>query len=196
MRFRVFMAGAALAALVGAGAAVARHSSATHTDTNGSAFNLTLQGSAQNATCTGEDGQYREFRATYAGPTASSSGDPRLTGTLRIDARGLINLTDNRGTVVGKWTLRDASGNRTARGEMNSVYREGILYGTFVGSVTDRVGHPVEELRGSGILIGNFKAQFAGAGSNMNGAFGGVSADNRIPSAIQGGDCGLGNDDD
>lgn len=188
--FKLVLLVVSLTALAAAGLAVAKKANRTHTDTNGATFTLNQQGDARNATCAGEDGAYREFKAVYTG--ASTSGDPRLAGTLTFRVRGLVNTTTDRGTVVGRWHLRSTDGKRTAGGALWSVYRMSELHGVLVGRVKDRVGDPNEELRGSGLIIANFKATYPAAGTTISGTYGGVGINNRTPAAIQDGGCSFG----
>jgi hypothetical protein len=192
-KLRLWVAAAVLVALATATVAVARGTGTTHTDTNGATFTLT-QREVKNATCAGEDGQYRQYRATYSG--TSTSGDPRYAGTLSLKVSGLINTTDDRGIVTGSFLLRDTTGKRWTGGKLFSVYRVGELHGVLVGHVLDRAGSPVEESSGSGFLVANFKAAYPLAGATITGSFGGIGANNRTPAAVQGGGCGLDRDDD
>ncbi len=188
-KLRLWVAAAALVALATATVAVAHGiRGTTHTDTNGATFTLT-QSQVVNKTCAGEDGQYREYRASYSG--ASTSGDPRYAGTLSVRVKGLINTTDDRGIVTGEFLLRDTTGKRFTGGKLYSVYRQGELHGVLVGQVVDGEGNPVEELSGSGFLVGNFKALYPLAGTTITGSFGGIGMNNRTPAAVQGGGCGL-----
>lgn len=192
-KLRLWVAAAALAALATATVAVAHGRGTTHTDTNGATFTLT-QREVTNKTCAGEDGQYRQYRASYSG--TSTSGDPRYAGTLSIRLKGLVNTTDDRGIVTGDFLLRDTTGKRITRGKLFSVYRAGELHGVFVGQVVDRVGNPVEELSGSGFLVANFKALYPLAGATITGSYGGFGMNDRTPAALQSGGCGLDSRDD
>lgn len=178
--------GLMLVALATAGIAVATKENRTHTDTPGATFTL-AQTASRSVTCTGQDGEYREYRATWSGPTASA--DPRLTGTLTVRGHGLTNLTTDRGTLTGHWALRSATGKRVAGGSLWSAYRIGTVTGLMLGRVHDRTGDSNEELSGSGKIIANFKATLAAGGGPLAGNLGNGGPDDRTPAVIQAGGC-------
>jgi hypothetical protein len=77
-RLKLWLGPVGLIALLTAGVAVAKHKNGgTHTDAVLATFTGT-QSAVKDRTCTGTDGEYRQFHAVYRG---TSTGDPRLTGT-------------------------------------------------------------------------------------------------------------------
>src|SRR4051794_18786192 len=56
--------------------------------------------STRTSTCTTEDG--KAIAVTNARYTGTAAGDPDFTGAIRIDARSLVNTTDDVGTVTGR----------------------------------------------------------------------------------------------
>jgi hypothetical protein len=186
-RFKTWVLIAAALALVLASVAVAKHRhGGTHTDAVTATFTVT-QAAVRDKTCTGTDGQYREFVAVYRG---TSAGDPRLTGNITIKSHGLINQTTGFGSSRGWVKLRSADGRSLARGRYYAVNTNlGVLHGFIVGWVRDRTNGAAEELDGSGKLMANFKATFNAAGTVLTGKLGNTGADPRTPAVIQSGGC-------
>jgi hypothetical protein len=187
-RLKLWLGIAGLIALLTAGVAVAKHRhGGTHTDPVMTAFTVT-QSSMRDRTCTGSDGMYREFKATYRG--TSTGGDPRLAGNVVIRSHGLINQTSGFGSSHGTLYLRSDSGRSIARARYFAVNTNlGVLHGFITGWVRDRVEGGVEEQDGSGKLMANFKATFNATGTVLTGQLGGTAADPRTPAVIQQGGC-------
>lgn len=183
---RTWIVLAIITALATAGVAVAKHrQDRTHTDAVMATFTVT-QSSVRDRTCTGVDGEYRQFRATYRG---TATGDPRLTGDIVIHSKGLINQTTGFGSSRGTIKLR-SSGRTTARARYFATNTDrGVLHGYIVGHVRDRSPGGTEEQDGSGKLMANFKATFNANGTVLTGQLGGTSADPRTPAVIQAGGC-------
>ena len=182
---------AIITALATAGVAVAKHrQDRTHTDAVMATFTVT-QSSVRDRTCTGVDGQYREFHAKYRGTAA---GDPRLTGEITIHSKGLINQTTGFGSSRGTVKLR-SNGRTTARAVYFATNTNlGVLHGYIVGHVRDRSPNGAEEQDGSGKLMANFKGTFNAAGTVLTGKLGNTGADPRTPAVIQSGGCGKSKD--
>jgi hypothetical protein len=188
-RLKLLLGIAGLIALLTAGVAVAKHKNGgPHTDSVAATFTAT-QSSVRERTCTGTDGQYRQFHAAWSG---TSTGDPRLSGTLRLKAHGLVNATTQRGQVKGWVHIRSANG-KLAHGKLLAVYRDSKLHGVVVGRVKDRSTGAAEELSGSGRLIALVEITLAGA--QATGRIGGDGA-TILPAVIQQGGCGDRNGDD
>jgi hypothetical protein len=183
---RTWIALAIVTALATASVAVATHrQNRTHTDAVVATFTVT-QSSVRDKTCTGVDGEYREFRAKYRG---TATGDPRLTGEIVIHSKGLINQTTGFGSSRGTVHLR-SNGRTTARALYFATNTDrGVLHGYIVGHVRDRSPGGTEEQDGSGKLMANFKATFNANGTVLTGQLGGTSADPRTPAVIQAGGC-------
>jgi hypothetical protein len=184
---RTWIALAIITALATAGVAVAKHKQGrTHTDPVLATFTVT-QSSVSDKTCTGADGEYRQFHARYRGTAA---GDPRLTGEIVIRSKGLINQTTGFGSSSGTVHVRsNGRTSATARYFATNTDR-GVLHGYIVGHVRDRSPGGTEEQDGSGRLMANFKATLNGAGTVLTGQLGGTSGDPRTPAVIQSGGCG------
>jgi hypothetical protein len=184
-KLRTWLAVVGTLALVTAGVAVATHKQdRTHTDSVAATFTAS-QTRVHSKTCTGSDGAYRQFRSAWRG---TSTGDPRLTGALRLHAHGLVNTTTDRGQVVGHVWIRGTSG-KLAHAKLWGVYQAGKIHGVVVGRVKDRSTGAAEELSGSGRLIGAVEATFNAAGTELTGRIGGSGA-TILPATIQKGGCG------
>jgi hypothetical protein len=188
MRTKLTLAIAALVSLLVTGAAIAHERrERSHTDPVVATFTVN-QVRASDKTCTGTDGEYRQFRAVYKG---TSSGDPRLTGEVWIKSHGVINQTTGFGQSSGHVSVRDATSRKwKAAGHYNAVNTDrGVLHGFIRARVKDRGASTVEELSGSGRLFANFKATFNAAGTTLTGQLGGTSTDARTPAVIQHAGC-------
>lgn len=187
-KLRTWLALAGTMALVtaGTGVAVATHNKEdrTHTDSVAATFTAS-QTRVHTKTCTGSDGAYRQFHSAWHG---ASTGDPRLTGELRLRAHGLINTTTDRGQVRGHLWIRGTTG-KLAHARLWGVYQAGKIHGVVVGRARDRSTGAAEELSGSGRLIGAVEATFNAAGTELTGRIGGSGA-TILPATIQKGGCG------
>jgi hypothetical protein len=151
-RLKLWLAIGAALSLVGASAAVAWHKHGrTHTDVVTTSLNAP-QVEIKNTTCTGEEGTYRQFHGKWTG-TANTTGDPRLRGSLKVHASGLILTSTNTGQVTGWLKIR---GERSSvKAQFAAVHNgTGQLNGFVAGWVHDRTGSTVEEQAGSGRLLG------------------------------------------
>jgi hypothetical protein len=172
-RLRIWMLVAAALALVLTGAAVAKHRKGkTHTDAVTAALTAS-QTSIKSKTWAGQDGAYRQFHGRWTG---TATGDHRLTGTLNLQASGLINTDADHGQVTGWLRIRGEKNGAKAR--FWAVYRTGQLNGFVVGSVHDKTGNTVEEQSGGGRLLGTLTGTLA----TTTGAF----AAQITPANIQG----------
>ena len=189
MRTKLTLAVAALVSLLVTGAAIAHERrDRSHTDVALANF-VVNQVRASDKTCTGTDGEYRQFHAVYKG---TSTGDSRLAGEVWIKSHGVINQTTGFGQSSGRVAVRDATtGKWKAAGHYSAVNTErGVLHGFIKARVKDRGTSTVEELSGSGRLHANFKATFNAAGTTLTGQLGGTSTDARTPAVIQNAGCG------
>jgi hypothetical protein len=178
-RIRVWLLIVSALALVTAGAAIA-HGKRGNTQTDPVASTLAAtQQQIKNKTCTGEDGAYRAFHGKWTG---TATGDPRLTGELKLDARGLVNTTTGDGQVTGSLRIR---GEKTgAHAHVVAVYNDGKLTGFVIGKVHDKTGGTAEPTTGSGRLLGTFSGTLAADGAlaaQIDGA-GTTTADANIQS--------------
>lgn len=173
--------------LVAAGAAVAHGKRGkTHTDSVATTLAAT-QASVKNKTCTGVDGAYRAFHAKWTG---TATGDPRLTGTLKLHAHGLINTDTDSGQVSGWLGIR---GDKTgAKARFAAVYAAGRLHGFVTGWAHDKTEGTTEATTGSGRLLGSLTGTIA-----ADGAFAGKIGANgpTVAANIQGGGCRSWDDD-
>ena len=112
-RPRLVAAGAlAVASLAGAGVAAASHKSQT-TQQATSTFAAAAVTQSRSSTCTSTDGVYQDTTATYSGTSASS--DPRLSGTVTIRVRSILNTTTQLGWLSGSLAVRNSSGSEHDR---------------------------------------------------------------------------------
>jgi hypothetical protein len=186
---KLWLAVVAALSLVGASAAVAWHKHGrTHTDPVTTSLTA-AQAEITNKTCTGEDGNYRQFHGRWTG-SANTTGDPRLRGTLKLYARGLINTTTKSGQVTGWLSIRSDRGGAKARfwavHSNGGITGGGRLSGFVDGWVHDRTGATVEDQAGSGRLLGTLAGTLLDNGT-LNAAIGGTAP--AAAANIQGGGC-------
>jgi hypothetical protein len=129
-------------------------------------FTATTVGSRATSTCSNGDGAFQITNATYTG---SSSGDPSLTGPIRLTVRAAINTTKRLGTIDGSVVV-DRSG-RDTRAHLTAVYRNGNVSGLLTGQAMP----PGQR------FLGTLSASYS-----SDGGFGagGVGVGNIEPSAI------------
>jgi hypothetical protein len=111
---------------------------------------LTLISEPTTYTCTGVDGNYTELKDTFSGPIVST--DPRLNGTLTVNADILVNTTTGFGAGSGTWSVRNLLG-------------QVLVTGSFKGAVSDFVlfkGTAWGEATGGGKFFGNISVIVAG----------------------------------
>jgi hypothetical protein len=165
---------AAIAALVGAGVAVA-HQIDTKSITQVSAtFTATTPSVVKTSTCTGSDGTYTKTDATYTG--TSTSTDPNLNGSISIDTDSLLNTTTNVGTVTGR--IRFGSGNDNGT-QFTAVYSTGNI----AGLATGREGGGDSGTQ----LVANLSAAFSTTGGFSSGKLGGGTTGGNAVELSQGG---------
>jgi hypothetical protein len=169
-------------ALVASSVAVA-HGKRNKTHSDSAATMLTAADAGiKNTTCTGQDGAYREFRSKASG---MATGDPRLSGSLRLVAHGVINTTTDRGHVTGWLSIRGER--NAAKARFVAVHRDGRLEGYVIGRVHDKTEGGAEDVTGGGRLLGVLTGTIA-----PNGAFTGKIGGNEPMMAsarIQSGGC-------
>ena len=123
--------------------------------------------STKTSTCTTEDG--KTVATTYARYTGTAAGDPDLAGAIRIDARSIINTTDDVGTVSGRLRIDVASGRDTSA-NFEAVYDHGKLAGL-------ASGHAHEP----GVrLLANLSAGFTAAGGFSDGKLGATAGGSAV----------------
>jgi hypothetical protein len=143
--------------------------------------------------CAGEDGPYIELRGRWTGTITGS--DPRLTGNLEVLAQsalvnvGTAGVAAGFGTFHGTFSVSDATGAQTARGEFSTVVTDGFInHGFATGKVMGQNG-PADD------FFARFQSTIDGS-LQIHGFFGLLSpvaappfADPRTPAVIQGGTC-------
>jgi hypothetical protein len=136
-------------------------------------FTATTVGSRATTTCSNDDGTYQITSATYTG---TSSGDPTLTGPIRLTVRASINTTKRLGTIDGTVVV-DRSG-RDTRARLTGVYHDGNVSGLLTG----------QALPPGQRFVGTFTASYS-----SDGGFGagGIGTGNIDPAALafNEGDC-------
>lgn len=85
-------------------------------------------------TCTTSDG--KTLVTTNARYSGTAAGDADLAGTIRLDARSVVNMTDNVGVVEGKLRIDVASGGDTVA-RFTAVFANGKLVGLATGHAQD-----------------------------------------------------------
>jgi hypothetical protein len=164
MKRMLVFAAAAVLALAATGFAVARGldgSNKTVKAVSGT-FAATTASKVETRTCTTADG--KTLVTTNGTYTGTSSGDPDLTGNITIDARSLINMTDNVGTVTGRLRI-DVPG-RNTQAHFDAVYSGGQISGLAGGFAHDPAA----------ALLANLSAGFSGSGGFTGGKLGGGTA--------------------
>jgi hypothetical protein len=129
-------------------------------------FTATTVGTRATTTCTSGDGAFQITRGTYTG---TASGDPTLSGPIRLMVRAAINTTKRLGTIDGNVVV-DRAG-RDTRAHLTAVYRDGNVSGMLFGAAFP----PGQR------LLGTFTASYS-----SDGGFGagGIGVGNVNPAAI------------
>jgi hypothetical protein len=129
-------------------------------------FTATTVGTRATTTCTNGDGTFQITRGTYTG---TASGDPALSGPIRLMVNATINTTKRLGTIDGAVVV-DRAG-RDTRARLTGVYRDGSVSGMLFGAAMP----PGER------LLGTFTASYS-----SDGGFGagGIGVGNVDPVAI------------
>jgi hypothetical protein len=162
-RFIRISCGAALAAALAATTvALASPGSGRTTKTVSATFAATTIKHLTTTTCTGADGAYQVTNARYDG-TATST-DPRLTGTLRVQVRSVVNTTKNLGFVRGTFRVHNSAG-RSTDGSVVGVLSGGTLQAFVTGDL--RGDH-----LGDADLLGSLTASFTATGGFTSGSLG------------------------
>jgi hypothetical protein len=164
---RVMLIAAGLATLVTAGVAVgAGLHDARSVKAVAGTFTAT-GASATTRTCKTSDG--KTIAVTNGRYTGTAAGDPDLAGAIRIDARSLVNTTDDVGTVEGKLRIDVASGEDTVA-HFSAVYDHGKVAGLAAG----RAHEPNVK------LLANLSAAFSAAGGFTGGQLGGSTGGSAV----------------
>jgi len=126
-------------------------------------FSATTVTGSQMRSCTTVDGKtIVSTKATYTG---IASGDPDLSGPIRLDVRSTINTTDGLGVLSGKVRIGVAGGDTVAH--LDAVYDHGAVAGLASG----HTGTPHVA------LLGNVSvASFTATGGFVTGKIGGGTA--------------------
>lgn len=118
-----------VAALVGAGVAVAGRLRAQATAQVQATFDAATVARVHTSTCTGADGNYQLTTAWYTG--TSTSSDARLNGPVAIRARSVVNTASGLGWIEGTLRVKGSSG--SAHGRIEGAIAGGKIAGTVVG---------------------------------------------------------------
>jgi hypothetical protein len=129
-------------------------------------FTATTVSSRATSTCSNGDGVFQVTSATYTG---ASTGDPALTGPIRLTVRAVINTTRRLGTIDGTVVVERAG--RDTRGHLTAVYQDGDVSGLLTGQ-----GLPAGRR-----FLGTFTASYS-----ADGGFGagGIGVGNIDPAAL------------
>lgn len=155
-----------LVVLATAGIAVAKGLEKTRsvTSVSGTFTAATVDHRGKVKTCTTSDG--KTLVTTNARYTGTAAGDGALAGGITIDARSVIDTTDNLGVVQGKLRIDVTSGaDTTAR--FTAVYAGGKL----VGLATGHLQGPHAKLYAN--LSSGFAAETGFSGGKLGAADGG-----------------------
>jgi hypothetical protein len=163
---RLTFAAIGLVVLVTAGLAVAKglETSRSVTSVNGTFTAGTVAQRGKSKTCVTPEGKTLvTMNARYTG---AASGDGNLAGAITIDARSVVDVTDNLGVVQGKLRIDVASGKATTA-KFTAVYAGGQL----VGLATGHVQGPHAKLYAN--LSSGFNPETGFAGGKIGAADGG-----------------------
>ena len=167
---RVWLAGAAVAALTIAGVAIAGGPSTTNSVS--ATFTATTVVRQHVHTCTGADGTYEITHATYYG--TSSSSDPNLNGQIRIDVKSIYNTTKSLGWLNGEVHVDGSTSGDRTHADLSAVNTGGQLQGFLSGS----------EAGPGNRLLANVSASFASATGFGSGQLGtGTATDTAVVSS-------------
>jgi hypothetical protein len=127
--------------------------------------------------CEGPEGEFVQQRLRVTG---TSTGDPRLTGKVTLQLKGLLNEVATgesfqRGTLVIR---NPVTGRKKAVARVVDAGIEEIFQGTLVGSVRN----------GNRMLIANWRTTFHENGA-VTAQIGGVAPDRRLPAVVVRGRC-------
>jgi len=126
-------------------------------------FSATTVTGSQMRSCTTVDGKtIVSTKATYTG---TASGDPDLSGPIRLDVRSTIDTTDGLGVLSGKLRIGASGGDTVAH--LDAVYDHGAVAGLASGHTKSP----------DVALLGNLSvASFTATGGFVNGKIGGGTA--------------------
>ena len=94
----------------------------------------TVELTGKTKTCTTSDG--KTLVTTKARYSGTATGDADLAGAITLDARSVVNMTDNVGVVEGKLRVDVASGGDTVA-RFSAVLANGKLVGFATGHAQD-----------------------------------------------------------
>jgi hypothetical protein len=151
---KVTLAIAAFVALAATSVAVAHGIEGAKTAKSVAGTFSAAAGTVSSKTCTTSDG--KTIVVTQGKYTGTASGDADLTGAVTIDARSVVNTTDNVGTVTGSLKVGNT------RAAFSAVYDGGSIAGLAAGRTTSK-----------NALLGNLSATFAAATGFTGGKIGG-----------------------
>jgi hypothetical protein len=151
---KVTLAIAAVVALVATSVAVAHGIEGAKTAKSVAGTFSAAAGTVSTKTCTTTDG--KTIVVTQGKYTGTASGDADLTGAVTIEARSVVNTTDNVGTVDGQVRLGDT------RAAFTAVLDGTSLAGLAAGRTKSKTS-----------LLGNLSATFAPATGFTGGKIGG-----------------------
>jgi hypothetical protein len=165
LRPRLAAAGAlAVAALVGAGVAVASRNSQT-TQQAAATFDAASVSQIHSTTCTSVDGVYQDANATYSG--TSTSTDPRLSGPVTIQVHTILNTTTQLGWVSGTLRVRNTGGTGVTA-DLDAA----LAGGRAIGFLRADTRHD------NGRLMSSFSSSFTPGAGFAGGELGAGSASN------------------
>lgn len=169
MRRLTFVA-VGLIVLATAGLAVAKGQEGTKSikSVTGTFAAATVAPTGKTQTCTTTDGKTLvTTKARYSGIAA---GDGNLAGAITLDARSVVNTTDNVGVVDGKLRIHVASG-----GETVARFTAVLANGKLVGFATGHTQDPHAKLFAN--LSSGFSAVTGFAGGKIGAADGGSAVE-------------------
>jgi hypothetical protein len=162
MRRLIFIV-SGLAMLAVAGFAVAKNDGAKSLKAVAGTFTATSVSSRANTqTCKTTEG--KTLVVTKGRYTGNALGDQDLAGPITLEARSIINTTDDVGIVTGKLRIDVTSGADT-RAQFTAVYDHGRLAGLATGDVQDPRAR----------LLANLSAGFSTTGGFTDGKIGNTS---------------------
>ena len=129
----------------------------------------TVQQVGKAKTCTTADG--KTLVTTNARYSGVAAGDGNLAGSIRLDARSVINTTDNIGVVDGKLRIHVAFGG----GETVARFTGVLVNGKLVGFATGHTPKPHAKLYAN--LSSSFSATTGFAGGKIGSADGGSAVE-------------------
>jgi len=168
---KLTLAAAAVVALVAASVAVAHGIEGAKTATAVSGTFSATAANAKTRTCTTTAG--KTIVVTDARYTGTAAGSAGLAGAIILQARSVVNTTDDIGTVAGHYAVAHG-----AKGAFTTVYDHGAV----AGLATGRLHNP------SGELVANLSASFSPTAGFSNGKIGGGTSGGSAV-AVSGGAC-------